>query len=161
MSKVKCAFCHKEIDKKEAYAVPQGKRNRYFCSKEHYESILDRDYFYQRAERVFGKTTNALFYKEFDFIASIHGFKKMTAYLNENEQKLINVMNKSFKSEYGRIKYFATVFKNSLGDFYYKDISNDDKNQIIESVEIYDSNYKRIKQREGMESLLSDLVDSL
>lgn len=35
--KVKCVFCHAEINKSEAYCFNGGKRNQYFCSEEQHE----------------------------------------------------------------------------------------------------------------------------
>ncbi len=156
--KVKCAFCHKEIDKKEAIAVLKGKRNRYFCSKEHVEKMNERDEFYYKTQDIFGKTTNTLFYKELDQIGSVHGFKKMKHYLIENEQYLTNLMKtKSFQSEYGRVRYFAAVLKNSLGDFVDEKIDSD-YNTVVDHVDIYESKFKKDKERKGMDALLSSLV---
>ena len=156
--KVKCAFCHKEIDKKEAIAVLHGKRNRYFCSKEHIEKNNERDEFYYKAKDIFGNTTNTMFYKELDQIGSIHGFKKMLNYLNTNESYLRNILaRKQYKSEYGKIRYFATILKNSLGDFVETTIKND-YNKVVDHVDIYEIKFKKDKERRGMDELLSSLV---
>lgn len=155
MAKVKCTYCHTEIDKKDALAIPNGKRNKYYCCLEHVGLANERDIFYQQAQDVIGKTTSSVFYKEMNEIAQVHGFNKMCQYLKVNELYLKNAMHKSFKTEFGKIRYFAAILKNNLGNFkYIKPVESKE----VKPPEIYKANYKRKNERRGMNDLLDDII---
>ena len=101
MAKVKCKYCGKEIDKKNAFIVPvSAKRNNYYCCEEHSKLLSDRDLFYKKAMDIFGQTTNTVFYTEFDGISKVHSWYKMKSYLEDNEDYLRYVLSKIDGSEY-------------------------------------------------------------
>lgn len=155
MAKVKCAYCHTEIDKKNAIAIPNGRCNRYYCCSEHVGLANEKDMFYQTAQDIMGKTTSGVFYKEMNEIAKVHGFQKMMQYLKANEVYLKNAMHKSFQTEFAKIRYFAAILKNNLGNFkYIKPVEVKE----VKPPEIYKANYKRKDERRGMNDLLDDLI---
>ena len=41
--KVKCKFCHEEIDKESAYVIQGNKNNSYFCNEEHYIKSINKE----------------------------------------------------------------------------------------------------------------------
>ena len=157
MAKVTCAFCKKKINKDEAYIVHKGKRNKYYCSFEHSITKTPRDIFYEKAYEVFGETTNTIFYKEFDEIAKVHGFEKMSAYLEDNKKYLEHVMQKDFSSEYARVRYFSVIFKNALGDYRMKKPEVVNK-AINTDIDISVNKYKKKESRQGMDDLLNELL---
>lgn len=158
MVKVKCQYCGKEIDKKEAYAVKKGKRNKYYCNFEHSIAKKPRDIFYEKSFEVFGKTTNTIFFKEFDEIAKIHGFEKMSSYIDENKESLAYFMNKDFSSEYARIRYFATIFKNNLGDYEVKKPKPIIKKEASVDMTVNSIKYKKRNVRKGINDVLDELI---
>ena len=88
-------------------------------------------------------------------IAHVHGFNKMCQYLKVNELYLKNAMHKSFKTEFGKIRYFAAILKNNLGNFkYIKPVESKE----VKPPEIYKTNYKRKNERRGMNDLLDNLI---
>lgn len=158
MAKVKCACCGKQIDKKVAVAIPNGKRNKYYCS-EHVGQKSPREKMYDAINDIFGyKVLNTILFKEFDEIGNVHTFEKVMFYIEENKDYLYDVVRRDFVSEYAKIRYFSAIFKNGLNDFVIKE-----PEVIIEkevAVEIVETtNYKAKKQRRGMDDLLEGLLD--
>lgn len=143
MTKVKCRFCGNRINKDEAIRIKHGKSNWYYCSLEHSTSKSPRDIFYTDIKDIIGDCTNTILFKEFDGIASVHTFEKMTDYLNENKSYLQDLMNKDFKSEYAKIRYLSAIFKNNLGDYHIKEKIYDKKIEL----EIVEVTPKRRKTR--------------
>lgn len=158
MVKVKCQYCGKEIDKKESYAVKKGKRNKYYCNFEHSIAKKPRDIFYDKAFEVFGKTTNTIFFKEFDEIAKTHGFEKMSYYIEDNKDSLNYFINKDFSSEYARIRYFAAIFKNNLGDYKIKKQEPVIKKESHIDMDIHSTRHKKKDVRKGIDDILDELL---
>ena len=161
MAKVKCAYCGKSIDKKEAYIVPvSSKRNKYYCSYEHSISKKPRDKMYDLIYEVFGrKVLNTVLFKECDEIGKVHTYEKVTAYIEENKQYLEQIMSKGFSSEYAQIRYFSAVLKNSLTDFQPKQSAPVVKKDVNFDMDVTVNNYKRKEQRKGMDDILADLLE--
>ena len=157
MAKVKCKYCGKEIDKKNAFIVPvSAKRNNYYCCEEHSKLLSDRDLFYKKAMDIFGQTTNTVFYTEFDGISKVHSWYKMKSYLEDNEDYLRYVLSKIDGSEYGRIRYFSAVLKNTLGD--YKPQRK--KVEIPQKIEgdLHEVSFTKKNNNKGLDDLLNDIV---
>lgn len=158
MSKVKCRFCGKQIDRDTAFKVKHGRSNWYYCNEEHSKAKTPKDKFFDIAYSIFGKTTNTIFFKEMEEIACVHGYEKMKSYLEDNEAYLNIVMQKSFSSEYGRCRYFSAILKNNLGDY------TINKPKAIKNVEVemYTPTKKKTKKREqrkGMDEIMKGLLD--
>lgn len=158
MAKVKCAYCHKVLDKKEAYAVKKGKRNKYYCNFEHSIAKTPRDIFYNKAFDIFGKTTNTIFFKEFDEIANVHGYEKMSSYIDDNKDTLNYFMNKDFSSEYARIRYFTAIFKNNLADYVVRKEEPIIRKEVDNDMEIHTVKYKKKDVRKGINDILDELL---
>ena len=158
MAKVKCRFCGKQIDKKNAYVIKGNKRNKYYCCYEHSITKKPRDVFYDKAQEVFGKTTNTLFFKEIDEIAAVHGWDKMIVYLEDNKEYLDKVMSKNFTSEYARCRYFSVIFKNNLGDYQMKKAEPIIKKVVEVDMDVSTNKYKKKNNVVGMNDLLNDLL---
>lgn len=158
ISKVKCRFCGKQINKDVAYKVKHGRSNWYYCNEEHSKAKTPKDKFFDIAYSIFGKTTNTIFFKEMEEISKVHGYEKMKSYLENNATYLSSVMQKKFNSEYGRCRYFSAILKNNLGDYVVKEP------EVIKRVEIeiYEPTKKKAIKREkrkGMEEIMKGLLD--
>lgn len=157
MAKVKCAYCGKMLKKEDAYIVRHGKVNRYYCSVEHSAAKKPSELFYEKVFEILGKTTNTVLYKEMNEIAAVHGFKKMLAYITENQKEIDKYMSKTFNSTYAKIKYFSAILRNNLDDFVPKKTEPVVHKDV--DVEIYEMKYKQKKERKGMDDLLEGLID--
>lgn len=159
MAKVKCAYCGKQLNQKDAYAVKHGKRNKYYCSKEHSMKKTPKELFYDELLKIL-PSTNTIIYKEMLEISKVHGYEKMLTYLQENEDYLINIMNtKNFYNDYGKCKYIIAVLRNQLGDFQLKQPAHVIKKEVNFDMDMTVNNYKRKEQRKGMDDILADLME--
>lgn len=120
---VTCRICKNKIERNDAFKVVIKGKNHYYCNGEEYaawnEENESRRKVIDFAFEVIGKTTNTSLMKELSQIAKIHGYKKMISYLEDNTENIVSAMNKHFDTEYGKIRYFAAIIKNSIGDFRY------------------------------------------
>ena len=158
MVKVTCAFCKKKIDKDKAYPVKHGKRNVYYCNEEHSKAKSPRDLFLETAFEIFGRTTNTAFFKEMKEISEVHGYEKMTSYLKDNEGYLNSVMQKDFNTEYGKVRYFAAILKNQLGDYVMK--KPEVKKVVTEDFfELTKKTSRKKEKRKGIDDLMKELLD--
>lgn len=149
--KVKCKYCGRDISKDGAFVVHGNKRNKYYCSEEHSKMINPRDKFYTTCMQLV-KSTSSVVYKEFDAMANVHGFKKMSAYLDENIEYLEKAMSKDFDTRYGAIKYLAAILNNSLDKYEYPSSTPQIKIES-EHFDITKIAYKRKKKRSGLDDL--------
>lgn len=156
MAKVKCRYCGSMIDKKNAYPVKHGKQNWYYCNLEHSLLRTDKQLAYDKAMDIIGKTTNSIFFKEMDEIASVHGYKKLHKYLVDNDTFLNDVMNKDFSSEYAKIRYFSTVIKNRIGDY---NPQYDSKQKDVEIEDVIETVAYKKRSRVGLEDLIEGYFD--
>lgn len=158
MAYVKCHYCNKKINKNIAFAMPYGKKTRHYC-KEHIGKVPPKEEMYNLVYEIFGrKVLNTILYKELDEVASVHGYQKMTAFMEENRAYLEQMMGKSFSSEYAQIRYFSAILKNSLTDFVARKPEPVIKKEIEVDLDVVTSKYKQKKQTQGMDSLLDDLL---
>lgn len=155
--KCKCRICGKELTTDMAYKVTSGKVNKYFCSKEEYETELEvkekekkiRDDAYYTIYEIFQyQVTNSVLFKELDIIAQIYGFEKIYHYLLDNEAYLTSVMKKEFVHEYAKIRYFAAILKNNLVDYKYEPPKIEPPKEV--TVDISDIKYNRSKKRKAL-----------
>lgn len=162
MTIVKCKYCGKDIDKKQAIVVPNGKgkgRNAYYCCELHSHMENDKDIFYRKAMEIFGVTTNSVFFKEFDRLGKVHTFKKLTEYLTDNENELREIISRPFTTEYAKIRYFSTIVGNNIADYKVRKL----KERIETTKQETDIHEVKIgfqkKEKTGMDDLLGDLLD--
>ena len=153
----KCAFCGKELKKKEAYVVNAGKINKYYCNYEHSIAVKPRDRMYDLINEIFGyKVLNTVLFKECDEVGKVQTYEKVVSYLQENKQYLEQVMTREFANEYNKIRYFSAILKNSLVDYQMpkKEVEKEVEIEMYEPVKkVYKS------QRKGLDELMEDLLD--
>lgn len=118
---VKCKICKEKIDRNTAYKVVVKDKNQYYCNVDEFvkfntenESrfkVIDLSF------EIIGKTTNTGLMKDLSDIAKVHTYSKILKYMEANLHEIYKFMNKDFTSEYGKIRYFTAIIKNSIGDF--------------------------------------------
>lgn len=125
----KCRYCKESLSTFNSYRVEEDGKRMYFCSEDHYKKYdnvrllkkqdeENKNSSYDIISIIFGyRLQNTALFKEWKCWNEIADNKKILQYLKENQDYLMQVMKKDFSSEYGKIKYFSTILKNSLGDF--------------------------------------------
>lgn len=160
---VKCKICGNKIDRETAHKVVVNEKNNYYCSELEYsewqakKEIKDNTYnlIFQIFDR---KITNTILYKEITELSEIYTYEKIFAYLTENEKYLSGVMGKGFTSEYGQIRYFTAILKNSLADFKYK------KEEVVKKEfdnDIPDMKFRRKQKRISLEDFELEVGEEL
>ena len=127
MAKAKCKICGAQLDTKEAYKVTdKNGKNKYFCSATEYEAeetrkkqaAEDKDRVYNLICDMFGyEIVNTQFFAEWTLWNKLKSNEIIYKYLRENEDYLQQICDRSFNTEYQKIRYFSAVLKNSLRDF--------------------------------------------
>lgn len=164
MAKVYCKCHHIKYEKEDLFKVDlvlYGKKvNEYYCSEKIYKEIKeDKEYrtkVIEILESVFGrKIINTQLNKELKIISEIHTYKKIFKYIEEDKQKLINAMTKTFISEYAEIRYLAAILKNNLSDF---KIVDEIKKENIETDFIPVTTNTRYKKKETKKRSMLDIM---
>lgn len=147
----KCQVCKKEINKENCYKVP--KKNGgffYYCSETEYLKMIGKKNTYdnvkKKIEDIIGVTINSTINKEISIWNTVADFNTIYDYLCQNEDFLYKTIhNKSFDTEYGKIRYFSAIVKNNIKDFKEKEV----KEEPVKSfdVEIYEVKFKPKKRR--------------
>lgn len=164
---VKCRKCNKKVERNEAFKVVVGGKNTYYCNEDEYNEILKyrelKDKTYSYIDKIFGyKVTNTSLYKEVNEIVDAFGYELLISYLEENESYLSSVMQeKDFPKEYGKIRYFAAILKNSLAD-YENTINENEKNyeKYIE-YDLPEMKFKRKKKKRSLSEIETEVGDWL
>lgn len=150
---VVCRGCGKKVDRDRAYKITQSKTNLYYCSEDEYKKVLAekekaqdiRNELQAVIDDIFGyPVTNTALYKEQSEWSKIKSLDNVVAYLYDNKQYISTTLkNKSFNSEYGKIRYFSAIIKNSIQSYV------PPSPEIIKraDVEIYDAKYKPGRKR--------------
>lgn len=159
---VKCRICGNKIQRADAYKVVVKDKNNYYCSESEYKSWVEQNDIknstYQLIYDIFErKVTNTVLYKEIYELSEIYTYKKIRAYLQENEEYLNKTMKKDFKNEYGQIRYFTAILKNSLADFQYQ-YKTEKKNIEIDMPQI---KFKKRKRRKPLTEYEQEVGDEL
>lgn len=160
---VKCKICGNKIDRKCAFKVIVNEKNNYYCTEEEYnewKSNKDiKDSIYEVIFNIFGhKTINTILYKEINEIGNLYGYKNILNYINDNKNYLYSVMQKEFKSEYAKIRYFSAILKNNISD-YTKKLPP----EVIKKVEadIPKDNFKPRKRKKCISEFENEMGDEL
>ncbi len=119
---VKCKICGNKIEKKEAYKVVQDNKNFYYCNETEYQSYKEEQnkltLIYETIYIIFNyKCTNSALYKEINDLIQIYQKDKVLSYLIDNKEFLSSKLEKSFTSEYAKIRYFAAILKNNIASY--------------------------------------------
>lgn len=149
---VKCKGCQEKIDRDIAYKIVINGKNNYYCNEQEYKDIKNKkeikDNTYLKIYDIFGrKITNTILFKEVNELADIYGYEIIYAYLDKNQDYLSNVMSKDFNNEFGQIRYFSAILKNSLTDFKVE-------NKVVEKKLIVDIPKNNFKPKQRKKSLI-------
>lgn len=164
---VKCRKCGNKVERSNAFKVVVGGKNTYYCNKDEYNEILKyrelKDTTYSYINNIFGyKVTNTSIYKEVNEIIDAFGYELLISYLKENESYLSSVMQeKDFPKEYGKIRYFSAILKNSLVD--YENTENEDDKEYEKCID-YDlpvMKFKRKKKRRNLSEIEAEVGELL
>lgn len=163
MAKCKCRICGTPHNTEDAYKVVVNNKNQYYCSQEEYEKDLaqkkkiqeDKDKVYYLICDMFGyEIQNTQFFAEWTLWNKLKSNEIIYKYLRENEDYLQQICDKSFNSEYQRIRYFSAVLKNSLRDFRPKvEVVEKPKPQVKIDETIYEAPTHSLNKRRSLEDL--------
>lgn len=163
MARAKCKICGTELDTKTAYKITdKNGKNKYFCSATEFEAeearkkkaVEDKDKVYNLICDMFGyEIVNTQFFAEWTLWNKLKSNEIIYKYLRENEDYLQEICDRSFNSEYQKIRYFSAVLKNSLRDFKPKVEVVEKPKVVVE--EHYETKYKP-KIRQSLEDLEED-----
>lgn len=133
-----CKGCKKKIERDTAFKLVVKNRNTFYCSVKEYETINiekeSKNKVIDLTFEIIGETTNTALFKELTEIAKIHTYSKLLKYMEENTINLHAAMSRNdFIHEYGKIRYFAAIIKNQIGDFKEK-IENTEVNDYVDIV---------------------------
>ena len=162
---VTCQICKSKIDRDTAYKRVVGKANKYYCSEEEFDSEEnrkkkikeDKDKVYYLICDMFGyEIQNTKFFDEWVQWNKLKSNEIIYKYLRENEERLQQICDRSFDTEYQRIRYFSAVLKNSLRDFKPK-VEEQPKPKIVVEETIYDAPTHSINRRRSLADLEDDI----
>ena len=160
---VTCQICKKKIEKDIAYKRVIGKVNKYYCSEQEWQEEEnkkkkiqeDKDKVYNLICDMFGyEIQNTQFFAEWTLWNKLKSNEIIYKYLRENEDRLQQICDKSFNSEYQRIRYFSAVLKNSLRDFKPKvEVVEKPKPKVEIDETIYETPTHSLNKRRSLEDL--------
>lgn len=150
----------KEKQKIERERFIKKKEQQLLKQKKEKEKII-RERIYDSITRIFGYLPkNTALYKEMNELIVCFGYELIDDYLKEREDYLYDtIQNKNFESEYGKIRYFSAILKNTLVDF-----ENKRQEKKEESAKVYDINvvkmkFKRKQKRKSLEEIENNIED--
>lgn len=150
--KVKCRICGELIEKSSAFNRITNGKNFYCHSEQEYtenenKKIQEKQLkarLYDNINSIIGVTVSTVLYKEVGIWLSVATMEKICSYLDENKQYLVLVMSqKTFSSEYAKIRYFSAIVKNNIADY----IPPTPEPIKKVEVEVYDIKYTPHKRR--------------
>lgn len=162
---VTCQICKSKIERDTAYKRVIGKANKYYCSITEYENDLaqkqktkeDKNKVYYLICDMFGyEIQNTKFFDEWAQWNKLKSNEDIYKYLRENETYLQQICDRSFDTEYQRIRYFSAVLKNSLRDFKPK-VEEQPKPKIVVEETIYEAPTHSVNRRRSLADLEDDI----
>jgi len=162
---VKCRKCNKKVERNEAFKVVVGGKNTYYCNEDEYNEILRnkelKDEAYSYIYNIFGyKVTNTCIYKEVNELVDVFGYELLLSYLKENKMYLTSVIQgKDFPKEYGKIRYFAAILKNSLADYVNISENSNVEHEKCFEYDLPEVKYKRKKKRRNLSDIEAEVGD--
>ena len=138
----KCQVCGTRINITDAFKVKKNGLNKYYCSEQEWQTEEDRkkkakedkDKVYYLICDMFGyEIQNTQLYDEWRCWNKLKSNEIIYKYLRENEERLQQVCDRSYDTEYQRIRYFSAILKNSLRDF-------KPKIEVIETPRVIENN---------------------
>jgi hypothetical protein len=158
---VTCQICRKKIERDAAYKRVVGKVNKYYCSADEFEAEEarkkkykeDKDKVYYLICDMFGyDIQNTKFFDEWALWNKLQSNEIIYKYLRENEDYLQQICDRSFDTEYQKIRYFSAILKNSLRDFVPK-VKVMEKPKVVVEETIYETPTHSLNKRRSLEDL--------
>lgn len=166
-----CKICGQKLNIETAYQVITHNSNgieqkSFYCSQDEFEqnakpkkkkksqsTSTSKDKVYRLFCEILGVNgiTNTAIWKEKSEINRVFSDDLIIAYLEENKERLTNIVDGLNGGIYGKIRYVSVVLKNSLGDYTPKTNTNTMYNVYIPD-EHYEMKYKN-KARVALEDL--------
>jgi hypothetical protein len=135
---VTCKGCKTKIDRDNAFKVVVNGKNNYYCDQLEYENIMlekeSRVKVINLSYEIIGQTTNTFLMKELGDIAKVHTYMKMSKFLGNYLNEFKKILSRDFPNEYAKIRYFAAVIKNKIGDY----------KEVIENTEVNNFEYVKV-----------------
>ena len=162
MARAKCKICGTQLNTETAYKITdKNGKNKYYCSVTEYEAeearkkkaAEDKDRVYNLICDMFGyEIVNTQFFAEWTLWNKLKSNEIIYKYLRENEDYLQQICDRSFGSEYQKIRYFSAVLKNSLRDFVPKVEAAEHPKVVVEET-IYETPTQSLNKRRSLEDL--------
>lgn len=164
---VTCQICKKKIEKDTAYKItkisPTNGKKKYFyyCSEEEWQAEEDRkkknkenkDKVYSLICDMFGyEIVNTKFFDEWSLWNKLKSNELIYKYIRENEDFLQEICDRSFDSEYQKIRYFSAILKNHLRDYVPK-AAEVEKPKVVVDETIYEAPAHSLNKRRSLEDL--------
>ena len=166
---VTCQICKSKIERDAAYKRVVGKANKYYCSEQEWQAEEDKknkatenkNRVYNLICDMFGyEIVNTQFFAEWTLWNKLKSNEIIYKYLRENEDYLQQICDRSFDTEYQKIRYFSAVLKNSLRDFKPRVEEVENPKVVIDtSFELFEPTFEKNPQVE--EQILYDVEDDL
>ena len=160
---VTCQICKKKIEKDTAYKRVVGKTNKYYCSEQEWQdeenkkkkAAEHKDKVYYLICDMFGyEIQNSQFFAEWVLWNKLKTNDIIYKYLRENEDKLQEICDRSFDSEYQKIRYFSAVLKNSLSDFKPRvEVVEVEKPKVVIDETIYEAPTHTLNKRRSLDDV--------
>lgn len=157
---VKCKLCSTKLERNDAYKVTVNGKNEYYCNEKEYQQKLkeatDKENVMNILKEILDNRVNyPALNKELKEINTTNSYEKIYSYLYDNKSMLEQSLNKSFSSEYARIRYLSAIIKNHIVDYIMEDESYITDNEY----EILDTKYKQKKKRRAMCDIEKELLE--
>ena len=158
---VTCQICKSKIERDAAFKRVVGKTNKYYCSEQEWQheedekkkAAEDKDKVYNLICDMFGyEIVNTQFFAEWVLWNKLKSNEIIYKYLRENEDYLQQICDRSFGSEYQKIRYFSAVLKNSLRDFKPK-VQVVEQPKVVVEETIYEAPTQSLNKRRSLEDL--------
>ena len=162
MARCKCKICGAQLNTTEAYKViDKNGNNKYYCSVSEFEAEevrkqkrkKDKDKVYNLICDMFGyEIVNTQFFAEWTLWNKLQSDEIIYKYLRENEDLIQQICDRSFDTEYQKIRYFSAVLKNSLKDYKPK-VEVVEQPKVVVEETIYDAPTQSLNKRRSLEDL--------
>ena len=158
---VKCWHCKdKKIDRDTAFKVPGKKINKYYCNQSEYEFDQQkkqiREQIQDEIDNIFEYAVrNTALYKEWAVWNELASDQEIYDYICNDRLYLRQIMQRRYKNEYSKIRYFSSIITNHIRD-YIDTLAMIPEVQVAEDFEFYEPKKNKKNKRRGLASLEED-----
>ena len=165
--KVKCQICGNKIEKETAYCITHNGKNKYYCNKEEYENNKREKDLRNSINSAMTQTLGPVLKKAswvelsntISSLEQLYTLEQINEYLWSESESISHILlQKTFTSEWSKVRYYTAVIKNNIGDYYILD-TIDVKPQIKIQENFYmppENKYKPKKRRRSMVDFEND-----